>query len=327
MKRIAIIGAGLSGLVTAKRLRPYAEITVFEKARGVGGRMSTRYADDYRFDHGAQYFTLRQDASRAFLQDQLKDGTISRWNAARAELKGSEEAALAPWQEGRPRFVAAPNMNSLCKSLAEGLDVRVKTKITEIAGKAGYWQLVDEHGTDHGSFDWVVVSAPAPQTATLMPPCFTMHDAIISAKMAGCFTLMVGLKETPDLSWQAAQISGSVLAWIAINSSKPERPHACALVLQARNDWSEDHMEVNPDWVRTELLKEGSRITGTDLQKASSIQMHRWRYANVVRPASSSLLLDSANQLAACGDWCVEGKVEGAALSALTLADAMQGHL
>ncbi len=327
MKHIATIGAGLSGLVTAKRLRPYAEITVFEKARGIGGRMSTRYVDDYRFDHGAQYFTLRQDASRVFFHDQLHDGTISCWNAARAELKGSEEASLAPWQEARPRFVAAPNMNSLCKSLAEGLDVRVKTKITEIAGKAGYWQLVDEHGTDHGRFDWVVISAPAPQTATLMPACFSMHDAITSAQMAGCFTLMVGLRETPDLSWQAAQVSDSPVAWAAINSSKPGRPSANTLVLQARNDWSEDQMEANPDWVRKVLLKEGSRITGVDLGHAPIIQMHRWRYANVLQPASSSLLLDSANQLAACGDWCVEGKVEGAVLSALTLGDAMKGLL
>jgi len=45
MPKIAIIGAGLSGLILAHSLKEHANITIFEKARGVGGRMSTRYAN------------------------------------------------------------------------------------------------------------------------------------------------------------------------------------------------------------------------------------------------------------------------------------------
>lgn len=53
MTKIAVIGAGLSGLSFAHLLQDYAEIILFEKARGVGGRMSTRRAEPYCFDHGA----------------------------------------------------------------------------------------------------------------------------------------------------------------------------------------------------------------------------------------------------------------------------------
>lgn len=53
MTKIAIIGAGLSGLSIAHLLKDYAQITVFEKARGVSGRLSTRRAEPYVFDHGA----------------------------------------------------------------------------------------------------------------------------------------------------------------------------------------------------------------------------------------------------------------------------------
>lgn len=35
---IAIVGAGLSGLTIANVIGDHAEVTVFEKARGVGGR-------------------------------------------------------------------------------------------------------------------------------------------------------------------------------------------------------------------------------------------------------------------------------------------------
>ena len=42
MMRIAVIGAGLSGLVAARSLQQDHDVTIFEKSRGVGGRMGTR---------------------------------------------------------------------------------------------------------------------------------------------------------------------------------------------------------------------------------------------------------------------------------------------
>jgi len=53
MIKIAIIGAGLSGLSAAHFLKDHVEITLFEKACSVSGRISTRYAGPYFFDHGA----------------------------------------------------------------------------------------------------------------------------------------------------------------------------------------------------------------------------------------------------------------------------------
>ena len=41
MSRVAIVGAGLSGLVVARSLSEIAEVTVFEKGRGAGCRIAT----------------------------------------------------------------------------------------------------------------------------------------------------------------------------------------------------------------------------------------------------------------------------------------------
>ncbi|MEF8717273.1 MAG: NAD(P)-binding protein [Candidatus Accumulibacter necessarius] len=38
------------------------EVSLFDKSRGPGGRMSTRRGDDWQCDHGAQYFTARHPA-------------------------------------------------------------------------------------------------------------------------------------------------------------------------------------------------------------------------------------------------------------------------
>ena len=81
MKTVAIIGAGLSGLVVARRLREFADVVVFEKSRGAGGRIATRYAGNFEFDHGAQFFTARTAPFRKFLQPLLAAACASRWGS------------------------------------------------------------------------------------------------------------------------------------------------------------------------------------------------------------------------------------------------------
>jgi predicted NAD/FAD-dependent oxidoreductase len=52
----AVIGAGISGLICARTLAQHGWlVTVFEKGRGVGGRMAVRRTEaGLAFDHGAQ---------------------------------------------------------------------------------------------------------------------------------------------------------------------------------------------------------------------------------------------------------------------------------
>jgi predicted NAD/FAD-dependent oxidoreductase len=55
-KNIAIVGAGMAAITCARTLvQAGHRVTVFEKSRGVGGRMSARNSPYGTFDHGAQY--------------------------------------------------------------------------------------------------------------------------------------------------------------------------------------------------------------------------------------------------------------------------------
>ena len=80
MTRVAVIGAGLAGLHAARRLHDAgAEVRVFDKARGSGGRMSTRRTDFGAFDHGAQYFTARDPRFRAQVEKWVASGAAAPW--------------------------------------------------------------------------------------------------------------------------------------------------------------------------------------------------------------------------------------------------------
>ena len=81
MKTIAVIGAGLSGLVFARTLNADTKVVIFEKSRGFGGRMATRRAELLEFDHGAQFFTAKGDPFQNFLKPFMDVGIVKVWNA------------------------------------------------------------------------------------------------------------------------------------------------------------------------------------------------------------------------------------------------------
>ena len=106
MPTVAVIGAGISGLVCARTLRDHGyPVTVFEKSRGVGGRMATRRTDDgFQFDHGAQYFTARDRRFRRYVNSWIADGIV---NPGWDELL-SWKRRVSRGKDGNGSFVAVP---------------------------------------------------------------------------------------------------------------------------------------------------------------------------------------------------------------------------
>ncbi|MFN3213181.1 MAG: NAD(P)/FAD-dependent oxidoreductase [Henriciella sp.] len=312
--KVAIIGAGLAGLTLASRLAARHDVSVFEKARGPGGRMSTRRADPYAFDHGAQYFTAETDRFRAFLQPFRETGSIAPWPET-VELVGGARLS------SKEKWVAAPGMNALCKKLAEDLSLQTQVHVERLKRGPDGWSLIDLNGAKIGPFDWVVSTAPSAQSAALLPKNFTGQSELQKAEMMGCFALMLGFESPLDLAWTALKSGTPPIGWMAINSDKPGRPTPCSLLIQSDNEWAEAHLESDPDQIRATLLEAASSLAGTDLSIAPHQAMHRWRYAATRKSTDAPFLLDSELQLAACGDWCLGGKVEAAFLSASELAD------
>lgn len=321
MTRIAIIGAGLSGLVLARTLRPHTEVTVFDKSRGVGGRMSTRYNGNFSFDHGAQYFRAKGPTFQNFLQPYLETGVVQQWQPALVSVKPGSNPE--PVCDTGQLYVAAPRMTSLAKTLAEGLDVQTAQEIETLTKSANGWLLTTRGEQEFGPFDWVISTAPSLQTSRLFPNAFAGGTELAATRMAGCFALLLGFDEPRHLPWDAAKVTGSPVGWIAINSTKPGRPSGYSLVVQSTNVWADAHLEEPKEKVEAQLIDELVTLTGLDGMEASYRSLHRWRFASTPTPAGRDFLLDADQQLAACGDWCIQGRVEAAFISATALADEL----
>lgn len=321
MKKIAVVGAGLAGLTFATRLKDHADITVFEKSRGIGGRMATRYADDYEFDHGAQYFTAKSEAFQNFLEPYLAKGIIKNWkpNLVTLSKQGAKERI-----SNHPSYVAAPRMNALAKAMAADINLVGNTQIEKVTGEAGSWELIDKEGLNQGKFDYVIFAIPSHQVAALVPENFKHLREIKQAKMDACFSLMLGFNKSLDLNFDGAFVEGSPIGWISVNSSKPERPQGFSIMVQSQNQWAEAHVDEDKSKVQAILLDEASALLNQDLSIAEHQVLHRWLYASTSVPAGENFFHDEENQLACIGDWCIKGRVEAAFESGNMLAQKFQ---
>ena len=320
---VAVIGAGLSGLVVARRLKNVAEVTIYEKSRGPAGRMATRRAGDFEFDHGAQFFTARTRAFREFLDPLLHSDIVANWQADFAELDRSGIRAQRAWDASYPHFVGTPAMNRIGKHLSNGLNVVLETQVAKISRRNGSWVLYDERNAELGCFDWVVLAAPAPQTRALAEEIPALVDLCDSRSMHGCFAMMLGFAEPLQLSWQAGLVRDADVSWISVNSSKPGRKPPFTLVVHSTNAWADAHIDQDTEQVLEHLLAEASSVTGENLDTAVHRQVHRWRYANIDKQSGPAYFIDGDARLAACGDWFVRGRIE----SAFTSADELAARL
>ena len=317
MKSIAIVGAGMAGCYLAQRLGQRARATVFEKSRGPAGRLSTRRGGHFTFDHGAQFFTARTQQFLEFLKPYLSSGLVQGWKPKLVTL-GGPKAYQRQWFE--PHFVAVPQMTSWLKEMAASLDVRTEHTITASRQQEQQWLLQDEAGSWHGPFDWVISTAPAAQTAVLFP---ALAEPLAGVQMAPCFAWLLGFPSPPRCreSWDAAVVQNSPLSWLAWNQSRPGRDPAAALVVHSSNEWARDNLDREQAEVEARLAEALQSCAGIDAGQAVFRQLHRWRYASTTVDLGQPFLADTRLALAAAGDWCLKGRLEGAFLSAYQLAE------
>lgn len=323
MTKLAIIGAGLAGLTAARRLKQHANVTLFEKSRGVSGRLSTRRADPYAFDHGAQFFKVRSDAFRACIDPMLQEGIVQRWDARFAEIEDTTIVKKRQWDEEFPHYVGVPGMSAIGKHLGQGLDIRLGTRVVSTQRTGRQWELKDEQGLSLGAYDWLVSSLPAQQASDLLPPSLPFHSALSATKMRGCFALMLGFALPIPIEFDAALIRGRDISWMSLNSSKPGRARACSVLVHSTNEWADAHVEYNRDWIMDHLCEQTSAVIGFDVGNAPHKSVHGWRFANIEKQAGPTHFLSLDQQIGVCGDWLIQGRVEAAFTSGLAMADSL----
>lgn len=320
---VAIVGAGISGLVAGRTLHAHGlEVAVFDKGRGPGGRTSTRRHLDYSFDHGAQYFTVRDPRFRHSVDSWIEDGVVTPWAGRMAVARGGEVTVKAHEID---RYVGVPGMSSLARHLASDLGVTYGARVEVIEGQAGHWHLTTDGGTDLGSFGTVLVTAPPAQATQLLTAAPELARQVGAVELRPCWAVMAVFDQRLDLSFDGAFVEDSPLSWVARNNSKPGRPSHESWVLHGSPAWSARHLEDPAEAVGAALLTAFFQAVGHEPQTPHFARVHRWRYSIAADPLQVGCLWDPALRLGVCGDWCSGSRVEGAFLSGLAAAGRVLG--
>ena len=307
--RIGIVGAGMAGLSCGAALaRAGHDVRLFDKGRGPGGRMSSRRAEvdgqTLSFDHGAQYFTVR-------------DGAFAE------AVAGWQQAGVAvPWPEaGSDAWTGTPSMNAPIRAMADTLGVTFGARVEGLSRTAEGWSLAGE-GITPEPLDALVIAVPAEQVA----PLAHRHDEAL-ARLAGanrsqpCWTVMAAFDEPLPLPGILRNVGP--IGWAAREGAKPNRAQAPERwTVQAGPDWSQDHLEDEAETLTALLLEALQQEAGTTLPAPLHTAAHRWRFARS-GDAEMGAYWNAELRLGACGDWMAGPRIEDAFLSGQELAKRM----
>lgn len=302
----AVIGAGLAGLTCARALVDAGHsVVVFDKGRGLGGRMASRRAEGWRFDHGAVVLRPTEGAFSDFLTRTRDQGHAELWDTAGG-------------------WTGLPGMSSVVKSIAQGLDIVRSERVTGLRQTAAGWSVEGPDRADALVFDRVVLAVPHPQAQQMLAPWPSLVAQIDKAEMQPCWTLMAGFDTRLPTDIIYSNTCGGPIAVIARETAKPGRTlPGDGWVVQADEDWSRAHLELDQPAIKALLLTAFFKAVDCDPVTPTISMAHRWRYGLTKTPLGKSHVIDASLGLAVCGDWCLGTSAQAAFDSGRSVAAAI----
>ncbi len=342
---VAIIGAGSSGLAAAHVLQDMgSSVTLFEKSRAVCGRAATRRRMGFIYDYGANYIKQGAPASTTlitgrFSSPDLIDISKPVWTfdgAGHIQEGDAQQNAEVKWNY---RY----GLDTLAKRMAEGLDIRLETKITHLQLDGRGWTLFTDSEQTVGTFDRMLVTIPATQASELIAASQCNSDlgaGIISqlqaARYNALISVLLGYRPRPQSRQYYALVNtdrAHAISWLSWEHEKaPERApdDAGLLMAQMGPQYSQEFWQVADEEIYRDVAPRVAELIDEQLPAPYFTDIQRWRYALPAQKADAEALnaLTLSSGLAFCGDGFVGGRVHLALEHGMQVAQQLiNGHL
>lgn len=302
----------MTGLAAARTIAAAGHgAHVFDKGRGVGGRLSTRRTEYGSFDHGAQFATVRDPAFSAYIAELQTAGAVHVWDSVRSGA-----------------IIGKPGMSALVKAGFDGqesISVTTSFEVTHIGKVAEGYVLSNNNGDHHGPFDKVIVTAPAPQAAHLLAAFGDPFGRLADISYAPSYTLLAAFDAPLDLADVPDLPDGGGLASVCRQSARgPGRESERDLwVVQASPAFSAEHIEREREAMVPVLLRLFQDTIGVSIPQPVYGAGHRWRYALVDTALAEPFLISADGDVAVAGDGLLGPRIELAFLSGVHAAQAV----
>jgi photolyase PhrII len=328
---IAVIGAGLSGCCAARIVADHGlPVQLFEKSRGAGGRMSARRTEQFTIDHGASWFTARDERFRRYVRSWEQQNLVRPWRGRFVLLDSAGQETELPQ---RRRLIAVPRMSALCQQLVQGLPVRTETRVVQLQQHGSQWRLRDEQQQWSGPFDQVVLALPGPQADALLSTA-GLSVAAVMPDYDSCWTLLAASPHLSAADWVQAEFCEGLIARISRCQTRPGYAGLAGeqLAVAAGSDWSRGQRETSAEAAGQMLFDALREIRAFRGLSDWTWQAHHWRYALPTagdrRQIAVELQRLAGLGLQLCGDWVLaDGRSSCAVESAWLSGQAAAGRI
>lgn len=319
--RVAIIGAGIAGLACARELRGH-DVVIYEKSRGVGGRVNTRKTGEFVWDTGATSIAPRGKRIQSVMLDQLDSSHLHR-----IELPIAVHSALRvmpgnPERNSVPRYVYTNGIAELPKQLAANLDIRFERTITEIKKVGAEYEVEDER------FDAVVLTPPIPQTAQLL---WTLDESrpIANVKYRTSLSVLLAFESPNPTSSYHALIDpeqAHPLLWLSIDSAKsPNRAPlgSSTMVAQLSARYSHENYSHSDEEIVETTLKFLTHLYGDAFSTPVHAMVKKWKYSQPETIAQFDAVNIPGSKILIASDGLLGGRIEDAYECGAKVADLL----
>ncbi len=324
--------------MTAGRILAKAghEVTIFEKSKGYGGRMATRYAGKdlgSKMDHGLSYFGVKSNEFREFAAELLDKGLIQTWGDNFAAYDGEKFLDSAPNQSTGALYTSTGGMNKIGKYLSRWVDIRTETKVGGLTyfgtnrSKKRSWMM---NLTSSNTFeaDAVIIALPAPQAYGIISSTIDETNTLKIVRQIDevsyqpAFSLMMGYGDEEAPTWEGIMCRNSPLEFISNETLKRDTQET-SFVLHASDGFTREHRNSDVDTVSKIMLGEFAEIAGGWAASPGWQQLHFWRYSRAEKVINSPYLEleDEDAPLALIGDYLNGNTVDDAYRSGYQLAN------
>ena len=310
--RVAIVGAGISGLAVAWRIRKAGfPVTIFEKTNKVGGRVATVSQDGFVWDTGATSIAPRGKSIEEVLLNELSAEGLVRvekpiWVHEALRVHSGEVS-----HNRSPRYTYTNGIAEFAARLAVDADVRFESAIDEIVPTKDGYRVCGEE------FDHLVLALPLPLTSQLL---WTLDESrpMSNVSYRQCLSIMLGFAESPlNLPYHAIidPEHGHPMTWLSIESNKsplraPEGKSAMVMQLSPR--FSKDNYEKSDEFLIATALAFTKHLYHASFDHAEVALVKRWKYSQPENLARFEAVNQPGSKILVASDGLLGGRVEEA---------------
>jgi len=304
---VSIIGCGISGIFAALELKKHGvrNIQLFDKSRGVGGRLATRRSNEGKFDHGIQCIELDGLLNLPEIKDLINNNILIE----------TQKTGL---------FVGYEGMTSVAKFLTKDLNVCKEFKLTSIDNSESSMFLNFENG-QRITTNSVILSSPINQSIEIIKNSnininTTKFTEIKRLEYFPAIIIMIESENSINLDNEFIQNSSSgTFTTITDNFKKRISKKENFYTLICSENFSAKNFEKEYQDINSSLKNELDTIFSN---KYKILSNHKWRYSTPKNfyPNDDSINIGENVFLGMCGDIFTNGRFDGAIKSGISIA-------